>query len=179
MEWPENRDDDNAGNPGNQAERNTNFYIIVECKVTRSEDECVWRSSHWCSECHGSCDTKCHQYRFRITSDCLSDGDTDRSKKCCGCGVGHELCQNVGDQEQYSGQEVRARVITHSAYDGVSNQFACAGLFHSGCNGKHTSEQEDCYPVDTSICFFFFEAAGDDAEDCAGYCCGLQRNGRE
>ena len=110
MEWPENRNDDNAGNPGNQAERNTNFYIIVECKVTRSEDECVWRSSHWCSECHGSCDTKCHQYRFRITSDCLSDGDTDRSKKCCGCGVGHELCQNVGDQEQYSGQEVRAWV---------------------------------------------------------------------
>ena len=26
----------------------------------------------------------------------------------------HELCQNVGDQEQYSGQEVRARVITLS-----------------------------------------------------------------
>ena len=67
-------------------------------------------------------------------------------------------------------------MFTHHAYDGISNQFACAGLIHSGCYGKHTCEQENGYPVDACIGFFFFQAAGDDAEDCAGNSGCVQRN---
>ena len=52
-------------------------------------------------------------------------------------------------RDRYSGQDVRVRIVTHHVDNGVSDQLACAGLFHSGCNGKHTGEQEDCYPVNT------------------------------
>jgi len=70
-------------------------------------------------------------------------------------------------------------MFAHHAYYGVGNQFACASLIHSGSYGKHAGEEENGYPVDTCISFFFFQAAGDDAENSAGYSGSLKRNGLE
>ena len=79
MEWPEDRDDDDASDPGNDAHRYTDFCVVIEGEVARAKYEGIWRSSHWSCECHGGCNTKSHQYRFRIASDGVSNGNLVRA----------------------------------------------------------------------------------------------------
>ena len=75
--------------------------------------------------------------------------------------------QYAGQNEQYCGQNQRRRGSTHQTNGPVSNQFASASFGHSTGYRHHTSEQENGYPVDGSICLFFSQAAGQYANQCA------------
>ena len=97
----------------------------------------------------------------------MGNCNTDRAQQSCRCGVGHELSQTAGQDEQYTGYNQRRRSATHQANSPFSDEFTSAGFIHSGGYRHHASEQEDGYPVDGSISLSFSQAAGQYAQQSA------------